>query len=466
MSHVGIICPNVPGHLNPMVALADAIRTRGHQVTFFLLGVPPSSIAAAGFKVVALGGTIFPADQYQAEIEKLGALRDRAALKHTLAIGARAADAMLEVGPAVVRANGVTALVVDQASFPGGTIADQVGIPFATVCNALLLHPDPNVPPYFTHWYPRDAWWARIRNRIAWAGLNRLYAPIVTRIQAHRRRFGLPVPAGLADLWSNTLQMSQQPELFEFPRCALPAQVRFVGPLRLPGGYQPVSFPWELLDGRPLIYASLGTLQNRIAGTFRVIAEACEGLDAQVVISTGHGVSPEMLGNLPGRPIVVSYAPQLDLLRRSTLAVTHAGLNTVLDAMATGTPLVALPVTNEQPGIAARVAWIGAGEVVANQQVTPQALRAAVVRVRSTRSYRAAAERVRDAIQVAGGAPRAAELIEQRLALRTPEQIPKEVPRFDVDNEIISAGELSYRKEGARVDAGGSVEREPRLGPR
>lgn len=56
MSHVGIICPNVPGHLNPMVALADAIRTRGHRVTFFLLGKPPVSIPEAGFEIVALGG--------------------------------------------------------------------------------------------------------------------------------------------------------------------------------------------------------------------------------------------------------------------------------------------------------------------------------------------------------------------------------------------------------------------------
>ncbi|MDH4155056.1 MAG: hypothetical protein OEV01_14835 [Nitrospira sp.] len=415
--HVGIICPNAPGHLNPMVALADAIRTRGHRVTFFLLGASPASITAAGFEIVALGGDIFPADQYQAEFQKLAVLQDRAALKHTLAISARAAEAVLEVGPTVVRASGVTALVVDQASFPGGTVADQVGLPFATVCNALLLNPDPAVPPYFTHWQPRDAWWARIRNRMAWVGLNRLYAPILTRIQNHRRRLGLSVPADLSQVWSDTLQISQQPELFEFSRRELPKQVEFVGPLRLPGGYPPVSFPWELLDGRPLIYASLGTLQNRIAGTFRVIAEACDGLDAQLVISTGHGVTPQELGQLPGRPVVVSYAPQLDLLRRATLAVTHAGLNTVLESLSTGLPMVAIPVTNDQPGVAARVAWIGAGEAISIKDVTFQALRAAIVRVRSDPSYRMAAERVRDAIHTSGGAPRAAELIEQRLLL-------------------------------------------------
>jgi MGT family glycosyltransferase len=152
---------------------------------------------------------------------------------------------------------------------------------------------------------------------------------------------------------------------------------------------------------------------------FRVIAEACEGLDAQLVISTGNGMSPEALGELPGSPVVVSYAPQVDLLRRSTIAVTHAGLNTVLEALGTGLPMVAIPVTNDQPGIAARVAWVGAGETIALKHLTSQALRAAVVRVLSDPSYRAAAERVRGAIQAGGGAPRAAELIEQSLALGT-----------------------------------------------
>jgi zeaxanthin glucosyltransferase len=418
MGHVGVICPNTPGHVNPMLALADATRARGHRVTFFMLGDPPASVAAAGFEIVPLGGSVFPPDQYRDWLQRLGSLQGRAALKHTFAMGARAAEAVLEVGPTVARAVGLTALLVDQASFPGGTVADQLRIPFATVCNALLLHSDPIVPPFFTHWQPQDMWWARIRNQIAWAGLNRLYAPILARIQDHRREVGLPVPAGIANVWSDRLQISQQPEVFEFPRRELPKHVRFVGPLRLSVGDHPVPFPWERLDGRPLIYASLGTLQNRIEGTFRVIAEACEGLDAQLVISTGHGVAPETLGELPGDPVVVSYAPQVDLLHRSAVAVTHAGLNTVLDALGTGLPMVAIPVTNEQPGIAARVAWIGAGEAIAHKHLTPQALRSAVVRVRSNPSYRAAAARVQDSIQAGGGAPRAVELIEQSFGLR------------------------------------------------
>lgn len=416
VDHVGIVCPNAPGHVNPMIALADAVRTRGHRVTFFLLGEPPASVTTAGFEVVPLGGSVFPADEYRAGFVRLGSLQGRAALEHTIALFCRSAEATLTVGPDVVRGAGVTHLLVDQASSTAGTVADRLGLPFATICNALILHHEPDVPPYFTPWHPGNSAWKRLRNRVAWSGLERKTRPIQALIREYRRRHGLTRPRRLADAWSTRLQISQQPEAFEFSRSKLPASFRFVGPLRLPCGYPPVDFPWDRLDGRPLIYASMGTLQNRVAAAFRTIAEACAGLDAQLVISTGHGVAPEALGDLPGRPVVVSYAPQLELLRRASLAVTHAGLNTSLDALSLGVPMVAVPVTNEQPGIAARIAWAGAGEALPSLvRLTPETVRTAVTRVLQDPAYRLAAERVRSSIHEGGGAPRAAELIETEL---------------------------------------------------
>lgn len=68
----------------------------------------------------------------------------------------------------------------------------------------------------------------------------------------------------------------------------------------------------------------MGTLQNRLTGVFQKIASACEGLDAQLVISLGGSASPESLPELPGNPLVVKYAPQLELLQKATLMITHA----------------------------------------------------------------------------------------------------------------------------------------------
>ena len=68
--------------------------------------------------------------------------------------------------------------------------------------------------------------------------------------------------------------------------------------------------------------------------------------------------------------MVVAYAPQQQLISRSVLTITHAGMNAVLGALSSGVPLVAIPITNEQPGIASCIAYTGAGEFVALSSLT------------------------------------------------------------------------------------------------
>src|SRR5207244_2301491 len=122
-------------------------------------------------------------------------------------------------------------------------------------------------------------------------------------------------------------------------------------PFHKPGTREPALFPFERLDGRPLIYTSMGTIQNQLMPIFRTIAAACAGLDAQLVMALGVKDAP-LLEGLKGDPIIVAYAPQLELLRRASLVITHAGLNTVLESLAHGVPMVAIPIANDQPGVA------------------------------------------------------------------------------------------------------------------
>jgi zeaxanthin glucosyltransferase len=179
----------------------------------------------------------------------------------------------------------------------------------------------------------------------------------------------------------------------------------------------PVEFPWERLDGRPLIYASLGTIQNGSETIFRTIAEACAGLNAQLVISLGGGLEPERLGTLAGDPIVVRYAPQLELVKRAALVITHAGLNTVLESLAEGVPLVALPLGNDQPGVAARVKARGAGVVIPQQKLTVKKLRNAAQLVLEDGRYRDAAQWLKNAFRKVDGLNRAADVIERAFGI-------------------------------------------------
>jgi zeaxanthin glucosyltransferase len=82
------------------------------------------------------------------------------------------------------------------------------------------------------------------------------------------------------------------------------------------------------------------------------------------VIALGDEFYLKALPPLAGLPIVVAYAPQLELLKRTTMMITHAGTNTVLDCLFNGIPMVAIPVTIDRPGLASRLAWAGAAEVV------------------------------------------------------------------------------------------------------
>jgi zeaxanthin glucosyltransferase len=417
MSHVGVICPNTHGHINAMMAVSNALRARGHRITFFLLGVPPTTVTAAGIDVVPLGEALFPPTEYQAELQKLGMLSGKAALAHTLAIGARSAEAILKSGAARAREAGVEAMLIDQASSVGGTVADELRVPFATVCNAVLLHRETAVPPFFTTWKARDAWWARVRNWLAWTAYERKLAPILARIRSHRRRVGLSIPARLSDCWSTRLQISQQPEVLEFPRHHLPKQVHFVGPLQQPPTNAPTDFPWPRLDGRPLVYASLGTLANRLTHVFRAILDGLASEAVQVVVALGRR---DVTWELPTPPnaLVVGYAPQLDLIERASLVITHAGLNTTLESLARGKPMLCIPLANDGLGVAARVAHVGAGELLRLGEVTPSRVRQLARLLLDTPGYRASAERVRESIRSAGGAARAAELVEVNLALR------------------------------------------------
>jgi zeaxanthin glucosyltransferase len=317
--------------------------------------------------------------------------------------------------PEAIRRAGVDALLVDQMEPAGGAVADYLGIPFITVCNALILSSDAHVPPAFTGWSYSPGWWSRTRNAIGYRASRLIMGPVERVVQEYRARWSLPAYKTPEESFSKLAQISQQPQAFDFPRRNLPDCFHYVGPLR--NAHQQIPFPWEKLDGRPLIYASLGTLQNQKEHLFRAFAEACRSLPVQLVMTHGGGLSEEAANSFPGDPIVVSYAPQLEVLAKADLTLTHAGLNTVLDSLSCGVPLIAIPITYEQPAIASRIRWTGVGEVLSLKNLRVSRLKQTIEQVLKSPDYTSRAQNIRQAIAEAGGVKAAANLIERSLNL-------------------------------------------------
>ena len=337
------------------------------------------------------------------------------------------AKAMLERLPRLFGDLKVDGVICDQILAAGGTAAQRAGIPFVTICSALLWHEEIGVPPPFKPWlYAEDAA-ARLRNRLGYAAWHWFIGPTLRMINCYRRRWGMPPFRRIDDTFSLVAQISQLCEGFDLPRRSLPPHFHYIGSLasnRQVGG--DLQFPWERLDGRPLIFASLGTVPNTAnVPVFHKIAEACIGLDAQLVLALGKWNeqverSQAGLGTLPGNHVVVDFAPQLKLLDRAALLITQAGVNTVLEALSRGVPMVALPRTNDQPGMASRIVYSGTGLCGSSQRSTPVEIRGMVRRGLVEDSFRQRAMALKETMLAAGGAIRAADIAEQALTTGRP----------------------------------------------
>jgi MGT family glycosyltransferase len=138
-------------------------------------------------------------------------------------------------------------------------------------------------------------------------------------------------------------------------------------------------------------------------------------------MSVGHRIAVEKLGMLPDNFIVQNAVPQLELLQRTKVFITHAGMNSASEALYYGVPLLAIPQATDQHYVAKRVAQLGAGKVLAREKVTAPLLRKYVGEFLAKPGYAQESARIGETLRQAGGYVRAVDEIEsmkQRLGIR------------------------------------------------
>jgi MGT family glycosyltransferase len=190
----------------------------------------------------------------------------------------------------------------------------------------------------------------------------------------------------------------------------LDASFRLIGPCLRPAEPAP-DFPYAALEMENLVYISLGTVFNDNIGFYRDCMAAFAGGPYHVLLSVGQRVDLGALGQVPENVVVCRSVPQLDVLQRARLFVSHAGANSVHEALYYGVPLVLVPQMFEQAMNAHQVVVNGAGICLDPAALTPERLRQAVDAAMIDPSFRQNAERVGATLRAAGGAPRAADEI-------------------------------------------------------
>lgn len=388
-------------------AIGRELKRRGHRVTVFHAAELAPKVAREDLDFWPLQNHGFSVQQYV----DLAKQQDGHSLRNFLTYATASARMFCEEAPGAFASASIDSVIVDMAEPGGATAAEMAGLPFVTVCNALPLNSEPGVPPDFLPWRYRDGAAARLRNRLAYAARDWMIRPLHSILNHYRRQFALRPYRRPDDSFSPFAQITQLVPEFDLPREHLPAHFHYVGPYRR-DSERTIPFPYERLDGSPIIYASLGTVFAERLDIWKAIVEGCSGLDAQLVLSFG-ARDLQLLGNLPANAIVAAYAPQRELLERASLFITHAGLNSAMEALNACIPMLAIPITGDQFGVAARIAYSRTGEIIPAAKCSPARISAAVQKILRENPYRGALASIRAAIGKTQGAAAAAEIVEQ-----------------------------------------------------
>src|SRR6266545_3494879 len=397
-------------NLNATWALARRLRQRGHRVVYLCIPDSEDRVRRQGFEVRPLFAEAFPPgsldEQYSNESQ--GRYAGLAGFRERI-LGMCEAMAQGEIEKALGGLRPDLFLVASVTPWVG-IGAWTTGVPTATFSSSLISVWDPAVPPFETALIPGRGFVSRLRNRLAWRRLfllRKLLDPQRLKIFDDVRRFaercGYPVEE--IDFRVETWPALRLPNLvfcppeLDFPRERLPPGTVFVEPSVDTGRRDP-TFPWERLrPDLPLVYCALGSI-----ATFKFTKEAARFFQAfldalaerphwQGVVAIGRYLDAGAF-RCPNNVLLVAEAPQLEVLERASLMVSHGGFSSVKECIFQGVPMVLLPLLYDLPGTAARVVHQGLGVLGSCRGATPQRLGEWMDAVMSDPSYKERVQRM------------------------------------------------------------------------
>ncbi|MDT7783240.1 MAG: hypothetical protein QOF58_1659 [Pseudonocardiales bacterium] len=192
-----------------------------------------------------------------------------------------------------------------------------------------------------------------------------------------------------------------------------PQRTQFVGRLISPTTRSDVPEWWPELDGRTVVHVTQGTLETGADDLLKPAIEALENRDALIIATTG-GAPVKTLGALPGNVRAAEFIPHDLLLPRTDVMITNGGWGGVLAALEAGVPMVIVPGQLDKAQVAKRVTLAGA----AITRRKPTKLDQAVDQVLEEPRHRERARELGRQIKAAGGAARAADLVEDLVKRR------------------------------------------------
>jgi len=362
--------------------LARRLVARGHRVRVLTEASRADDVVAAGCRFEPF----VDAPNRASRSDDL--VRDWEA-RTPLGAFARARDRVI-MGPAAAYARDTRAalerepvdlLVSDYMLFGVPVAAESAGVPIAALVHNVYLVPEPGKPAPGPGLLPARGPLGRARDSILGRGFIRLFNTGLPAVNRARLEQGLePLHHTLDQLQHVDRVLVLTSESFDFHGEQHPSHVRYVGPvLAEPAWAETWEEPWPEGDHRKLVVVSFSSTYMAQERVLSRVIEGLSGAPVRGVVTTGPAIDPASLPTAPNLAVVRS-APHSELFGDAAVVVTHAGMGTVTRALCSGVPLVCIPMGRDQPDVAARVVYAGAG-VRLRSWARPRAIRAAVEQV-------------------------------------------------------------------------------------
>lgn len=170
----------------------------------------------------------------------------------------------------------------------------------------------------------------------------------------------------------------------------------------------------------PLVLASLGTLMHGLPGLFEAIIDALGDLPIHVIAAIGRDQDPARFGTVPANVHIEHFVPQIAVLSRCAMFVTHGGFNSAKEALSLRVPLVVIPIGGDQPHTAERCEALGLGRAIHAPERDAAHIRKCVLEVLNVPRFQENVERFSAKMQALPPIEHAVELIERVARRRRP----------------------------------------------
>ncbi|AUS28684.1 macrolide family glycosyltransferase [Paenibacillus polymyxa] len=226
---------------------------------------------------------------------------------------------------------------------------------------------------------------------------------VTSSLQLMKERFGV-APKELVQFMNNSgaLNVVYTSRYFQPNGEQFGDEHLFIGP-SFPERKRENSFPLDRLQGKKVLYISMGTVLDHTEDFFNTCIEAFSDFEGIVVIAAGEKADFTKINPAPEHFIISPYVPQLEVLRHTDVFITHGGMNSVNEGIHFNVPLVVLPQDKDQPMVAQRLTELQAGYRITKDQINAQSLRDAVREVVSNAAYKEGVQKINDSFQQSGG---------------------------------------------------------------